>query len=64
MYKCNSYSFTLIPFKLYRCLGHGLKMCRLLGYKSSDFFSQNELRHLKNIRYLVYATLTVLCQLF
>ena len=30
---CNSsYSFTLIPFILYRCIGHGLKMCISFGY--------------------------------
>ena len=30
---CNfSYSFALIPLKLYRCSGHGLKMCILFGY--------------------------------
>ena len=37
---CNfSYSFTLIPLKLYRCcLGHGLKMCILFGYNPQNFF--------------------------
>ena len=26
----SSYSFMLIVFKLYRCFGHGLKMCRFV----------------------------------
>ena len=30
---CNSsQSFMQIPLKLYRCLGHGLKLCILFGY--------------------------------
>ena len=41
-------SFTPIPFKLYRCLGHGLKMRILFGYNPQiifcHFFSQNECR--------------------
>ena len=28
----SSYSFMSTPLKLYRCLGHGLKICILLGY--------------------------------
>ena len=28
----SSYSFMRIPLKLYRCLGHGLKMCMLCGH--------------------------------
>ena len=36
---CNSsYSFTLSPLKLIRCLGHGLKMCILFGYYPQIIF--------------------------
>ena len=33
-----SYSFMPIPLTLYRCVGHGLKMCILFGYNPQIFF--------------------------
>ena len=32
------HSFMLIPLKLYRCLGHGLKMCILFRYNPQIFY--------------------------
>ena len=40
-------SFMLIALKLYRCLGHGLKMCILFEYNPHFFRKKNELRWFK-----------------
>ena len=49
----SSYSFILFPLKLYKYLGHGLKMCILFGYNPQKifvtFFSQAELSHFPGI---------------
>ena len=37
----SSYSFILIPLKLYRCLAHELKMCILFGYNPHFFAKMN-----------------------
>ena len=34
----SSYSFMPLPLKLYRCLGHGLKMCISFGYTPQVIF--------------------------
>ena len=34
----SSYSFMLIPLKLYMCLGQGLKMCILFEYNPQIIF--------------------------
>ena len=71
----SSYSCTPIPLKLYRCLGHGLKMCILFAYNPQiiccHFFKLNlanlqALLHSKLIDsgYRACVTPTVLCRLF
>ena len=61
---CNSsYTFITIPLKLYRHLGHGLKMCILFGYNPQIIHKMNLVIFLvlaevnRYYRYLVYATL-------
>ena len=66
----STYSFMVIPLKLYRCLGLDLKVCIYLDIilrLTMSFFLQVELSHFSgviafkvNSEYLVCATPTVL----
>ena len=54
--RSSSYSFMQISLKLYRCFGHGLKMCICFGYNYQiilllHFFSQIDFSRFLGVYY-------------